>query len=245
MAASAWVYPLYRSMWTALDWVFPPVCAGCGKFGYRWCQECQQHVPVLRGKVCISCGMPLDDGGLCHACEQHRPPFQALRSWAAFDDPLRQALHRLKYRRDIGLGDALAVQMVDFILKLDWPIDMIVPIPLGKTRQKERGYNQVGMVARPLSLALGLAYSPKALIRRRDTRSQVGLPREQRRENVRDAFQAVGVQVRDRTILLMDDVATTGSTLEAGADALLSAGARQVYALTVARALPRHDLQLT
>jgi ComF family protein len=164
-----------------------------------------------------------------------------LRSWAVFDDPVQEALHRLKYRRDVGLGDSLAEQMVDFVSGLRWPIDLIAPIPLGRKRLKERGYNQVGLVARPLAMALGLQYAPRALARRRETRSQVGLNKDARRENVRDAFVA-GARVKGRTVLVMDDVATTGSTLSAGAEALFSAGAEDVYALTVARALTRHGL---
>jgi ComF family protein len=150
-------------------------------------------------------------------------------------------MHRLKYRRDIGLGDSLAAQMAEFVRGLNWPIDMVVPIPLGRKRLKERGYNQVGLIARPLAMALGLDYTPHELARKRETRSQVGLSKEARRENVRDAFVA-GARVKGKTVLVMDDVATTGSTLSAGAEAFFSSGAKNVYALTVARALPRHGL---
>jgi ComF family protein len=151
-------------------------------------------------------------------------------------------LHKLKYRRDIGLGDALASQMAGFVQKLEWPIDMIVPVPLGRKRMRERGYNQVGLIARPLALALGLAFVPNALVRRRETQSQVGLSRSERSKNVLGAFRANRELVSLKNILLMDDVATTGSTLSSGAEALLSSGARDVFALTVARALPRHGL---
>ncbi|MEW6403249.1 MAG: ComF family protein [Chloroflexota bacterium] len=154
---------------------------------------------------------------------------------------MRGALHRLKYRRDVGLGDALAAQMADFVRGLGWPIEMVVPIPLGRKRLKERGYNQVGLIARPLAMSLGMEYAPQELARRRETRSQVGLNKDARRENVREAFVA-GARVKGKTILVMDDVATTGSTLSAGAEALFLSGAKDVYALTVARALTRHGL---
>jgi ComF family protein len=156
-----------------------------------------------------------------------------------FEDPVQEGLHRLKYRRDVGLGDALAEQMAGFVRQLDWRIDLILPIPLGKKRLKERGYNQVGLIARPLAMALGLEYAPHLLTRQRETRTQVGLSKQARRENVRDAFSA-GRQVNGKTVLVMDDVATTGSTLSSAADALFSSGAKNVYALTVARALT-HD----
>ena len=140
------------------------------------------------------------------------------------------------------MGDSLAAQMVVFVRELNWPIEMIIPVPLGKQRLKERGYNQVGMIAKPLALALSFEYDQAGLVRRKETRSQVGLTKTERRENVHSAFQA-GVDVRGKTILVMDDVSTTGSTLSSSAEALYSSGAKNVYALTVARALPHHGLQ--
>jgi ComF family protein len=154
------------------------------------------------------------------------------------------ALHRLKYRRDIGLGEALSNQLAEFVDRLEWPIDMLTPIPLGKKRLRERGYNQVAMIAKPLSLQLGLDYYPKALIRARETRSQVGLSAKERQENVQNVFLADGKMVKGRSILLMDDVSTTGATLSSAAEALYLSGARAVYATTVARALPHHNLRI-
>jgi ComF family protein len=165
-----------------------------------------------------------------------------MRSWAVFDKPVQNALHTLKYRRNIGIGDALAVQMKKFVEFLNWDVDLLVPVPLGEKRLKERGYNQVGLVARPLAYEIGLQYAPKALWKSRETRSQVGLSISQRRENVQNAYQANPKIVNRKSILLMDDVATTGSTIQSCTQALLSAGARDIFALTIARALSHHDL---
>lgn len=165
-----------------------------------------------------------------------------MRSWAVFDTPVQNALHTLKYRRNMGIGDALARQMVDFVRSLQWDVDMLIPIPLGKKRLKERGYNQVALVARPLAHELGLPYAPHGLWKSRETRSQVGLNVSQRRENVSKAYQAEVKVVNGKSVLLMDDVATTGSTVQSSAEALLSAGARKVYAVTIARALSHHGL---
>jgi competence protein ComFC len=118
-------------------------------------------------------------------------------------------------------------------------VDLLAPVPLGRKRLAERGYNQVGLIARPLSMAMRLAYAPDALVRRQETRSQVGLTRAQRQENVRDAFFAKRGRVLGRFVLLMDDVATTGSTLSSCARALFEAGARDVFAFTVSRAVLR------
>jgi ComF family protein len=165
-----------------------------------------------------------------------------LRSWSIFEGPVRHALHRLKYRRDVGLGEALAPQLAEFLGTLAWHVDLVVPVPLGRRRLAERGYNQIGLIARPLALAMRLVYAPEALVRSQETRSQVGLTRAQRQANVRDAFRSMRSRVNGRIVLLMDDVATTGSTLSSCAKALLDAGARDVFAYTVSRAIPRHGL---
>jgi ComF family protein len=165
-----------------------------------------------------------------------------MRSWAVFDPPIQNGLHTMKYRRNIGLGEALAMQMTDFIRALGWPIEVMIPVPLGKKRLKERGYNQVGLVARPLAYQMRWEYVPRALWKTRDTRSQVGLTAAQRLENVRNAYQADTQSVKQRSVLIMDDVATTGSTILACTEALLCAGAQSVYVLTIARALSHHGL---
>lgn len=165
-----------------------------------------------------------------------------MRSWAVFDSPVQNALHTIKYRRNIGLADAIAVDMAEFAQQLNWNVDMLIPIPLGKARLKERGYNQVALVAKPLAYELGISYAPHGVRKVRETRTQVGLTAAERRENVRAAYQADPSEVKRKSVLLMDDVATTGSTISACADALLSAGASEVYALTIARALSHHDL---
>jgi ComF family protein len=148
----------------------------------------------------------------------------------------------MKYRRNMALGESIAMQMVDFVRSLDWQLDLLVPVPLGKKRLKERGYNQVALVARPLAYQLRIRYEPDALRKTRDTRSQVGLTISQRNENIQNAYQGDSKVVEGKSVLIMDDVATTGSTISACTAALRYAGAQEVYVLTIARALPRHGL---
>jgi len=126
---------------------------------------------------------------------------------------------------------------------LNWHVDLIVPVPLGQKQLNERGYNQVGLIGRPLAVAMNLPYAPKALSRDHETRSQVGLTKMERRLNVRGAFNADEEYVNGLTVLLIDDVATTGSTLSSCAKALCASGARDVFGLTVARALTRDGLR--
>lgn len=238
-----WRYKAYRSFWSALDLLYPPVCAGCGAAGSSWCRECQQRVNILDGNLCDVCGLPQEKPGTCEGCLTDRPRYRSLRAWTVFEDPVRSALHKLKYRRDFSMGDAIAAAMLPFAQKLAWNADLIVPVPLGKHRLRERGYNQVAMIAKPLAMGLGVKYFPKALMRRKETRSQVGLSREERKLNVQSVFQA-HPGVRGKIVLIIDDVSTTGSTLSSGAEAFYASGARDVYALTVARALPHHGLAI-
>jgi ComF family protein len=212
--------------------------------GTRWCPECQNKVQVIADPMCDACGLPQALFGLCDRCKRNRPSFKSLRSWTVFEGPVQKALHQLKYRRNIGLGEALAKQMATFVSQLNWAVDGIVPIPLGKTRLKERGYNQVAMVAKPLALILGIDYRPGAIVRARETRSQVGLTALERKQNVQNAFKAINDKVNGRTVLLVDDVSTTGATLSSAAEALYASGAADVYAVTIARALPHHSLKI-
>ncbi|HSM72674.1 MAG TPA: phosphoribosyltransferase family protein, partial [Anaerolineales bacterium] len=134
------------------------------------------------------------------------------------------------------------LHMSEFVRSLEWKIDLLIPVPLGKKRLKLRGYNQVELVAEPLAYKIGWKYEPTALRKSRETHSQVGLSISQRKENVLGAYQADSEIVKRKSVLLMDDVATTGSTIQSCSRALMDAGAQDVYALTIARALSHHDL---
>lgn len=210
--------------------------------GWRWCPDCQARVPRIHKPFCEKCGIPTKGADLCEKCKSNPPAYRMMRSWAVFDSPIQNGLHTMKYRRNIGLGEAIAMQMADFVHSLHWQLDVLIPVPLGKKRLKERGYNQVALVARPLAYQIGIRYEPDALWKTRETRSQVGLTISQRSENVQNAYQADSTVVKDKSILIMDDVATTGSTISACTAALRSAGAQEVYVLTIARALPHHGL---
>jgi ComF family protein len=241
---SVWPFRLYQWIWFGLDAIFPPECGGCEAQGTRWCTECRKSVIPVSEPSCVICGLPQADNGICEKCQTTRPPFRALRSWVVFDGSIRNVLHRVKYQQDMGLGEPMALELANLLGPLNWPVDMIVPVPLSKERFLERGYNQVAIIAFPLSLAMDVAYVSPALRKVKHTESQVGLSADERRENVRDVFKADAHLVAGRSILLMDDVATTGSTLAEASRALMDAGAKEVYALTLARALPHHDLQM-
>ncbi len=236
------IYRLYCFTWTALDWLFPPRCASCEQPGDRWCVRCQHQVQVLTDRVCNRCGQPQAVGGLCGRCRASPPPMMGIRAWGVFNGTLRSALHQLKYKGDLAMGEVLARPMIQILHKLCWPIDFVVPVPSGIARQRERGYNQAALLARPLALATGLAYRPQALVKVRETRSQVGLTIRERQNNVAQAFQAQPRLVNGQRVLVVDDVTTSGATLDACGEALLAGGALEVYGLTLARADTQSNL---
>jgi ComF family protein len=237
-------YRLNQLFWVFLDWLFPPVCAGCRRNGFRWCPDCQQQVKPVPEPVCQICGQPLSRPGLCAACIESHPPYEAKRSWVIFEGPIRHALHSLKYYRNVALGEVLARYLADYVRTLGWRVDLVVPVPLGRKRTTERGYNQAALLAQPLSIIQNWQYTPRAVYRIRETMSQVGLTAQERRENLAGAFRADPKRVAGKVVLLVDDIATTGATLAACSEALVKAGAKAVYALTLAKALPHHGLKI-
>lgn len=230
-------YQVYQTVWDILDWVYPPKCAGCEREGYRWCPDCASSVMTLGASICPVCGEIHQDQTICERCKVSPPHYFALRSWAVFRGAIRKAVHRLKYKRDVALGGVLCRPMIQLLEVQGWKIDLVMPVPLGLARFAERGYNQAALLARPLALYFQLPYQPNILRRIRETRSQVGLSLALRKENVEGAFKAFDNSIRGKNVLVVDDVTTSGSTLNACAGALLEAGACQVYGLTLTRAV--------
>jgi ComF family protein len=153
---------------------------------------------------------------------------------AIFAHPLRDAIHSLKYNNNRRLAGLLAARMAAFWRDNHLTADLIVPVPLHASRLTERGYNQSALLARALGVAVGVPVAEGLLIRHRATLPQVALGQAERRQNVQGAFTCPG-DVTGQRIVLVDDVCTTGATLEACADALKAGAAGSVWALTLAR----------
>lgn len=224
-----------------LDLIFPPRCPGCGRLGELFCHACRAQVEPISGPVCPRCGRPTEQAEPCASCRPTASPLERIVSAVVFAGPMRAAIHELKYNNGRALAAPLAVYLVEAWRRADLAADCIVPVPLHARRQAERGYNQAALLAHGLSRAVGVPLDERLVIRRKATQQQVWLNAAQRRENVRDAFACRG-PANGRRIVLVDDVCTTGSTLEACAAALRAAGAGSVCALTLARArwLPGH-----
>lgn len=227
---------LYRGFWSALDWIYPPTCVGCGEPGYRLCFKCQNEINYIEGQICRRCGLPLEDvRDLCAACQAERPAFTAMRSLARYEGVIRECIHALKYHQNLALGEFFAQKLAGIVSREGWALDLILPVPLSPIRQVERGYNQATLLARPVGLSLGVPFTTFGLKRIRNTQSQVALNADQRRENVLGAFRAVPEIVAGKSVCVVDDVTTTGSTLRESTLALLEGGASAVYCLTLAR----------
>ena len=229
---------IYRGFWNALDWIYPPVCVGCGEPGYRLCKNCREKISYINGKLCRICGRPIiGSSGTCIDCETSSPPYTVLRSLANYEGVIRKCIHSLKYDNNQGLGEYFSRDLIQLVQREDWWIDVVIPVPLSPLRARERGYNQSALLAKPLAIGLSLKYQPFGLKRIRNTQSQVELTATERRLNVSGAFQAVPAIVKGKRIMLVDDVTTTGSTINECARALNQSGACGVYCLTLARPL--------
>lgn len=209
--------------------------------GERWCADCRTKLIQL-DEICPICGDRSTGGVICRDCQNEPPPFHQMRAAVVYKSPLREAIHKLKYKHDIGLGEALSGYLIELYDKLGWKVDLIIPVPLSPSKKQERGYNQSALLAWPLAKARCIQYQPGAVERIRDTRRQVELNARERRENVKDAFMASAEVVRGKRVLVIDDVTTTGATLQACCKAVQAAGADGVYAMTLARAVFGDDI---
>lgn len=234
-------YRIYQSFWDLVDYVYPPTCAACGKEGDRFCLQCQSKVIEISAPFCRKCGRQILLDDICEDCKETPPPYDVLRSWAEFNGPLRDALHHLKYRSDIALGDTLSRPLIRLLKEYNWDIEIVIPIPIGKQHHKERGYNQAALIAYPIALALGINYSDKLIKRIKETKSQVNLSSTERFKNLYSAFQGNSAKLNGKKVLLVDDVTTTGATMISCAKALVESGCERIYCLTVAKTPKYHQ----
>ncbi len=213
-----------------------PICAGClGAF------------EVLDGPACLSCGRPFpfvaaarESPSPCLACRKGLYGFERSRSFAAYNQTMSAAITLLKYEAVTPLGNWFAGRLLETLARDSekFPLDVVVPVPLHPQRQRERGYNQAELLARPLARRLRLPLSSYLLVRTRPRPEKFLLSRRERWQSVRGAYATrPGTRVDKLRVLLVDDVFTTGATLDACARALHEAGAGAVYGLTVARVI--------
>jgi ComF family protein len=231
---------------TALDLLYPRACVACGAPDpsprRHLCWDCAAAVPVIQPPYCSLCGDPvsgrIDHEYVCALCSSRPVHFDLARSAARYDGALAAAIQELKYRGGLWLADDLAdllVATVETHLP-GGPFDDVAAVPLHAVRRRERGYNQAGLLASALARRIGRPVLHGALRRVRPTPTQTRLTVLQRAANVQNAFEPARRRwMEGRRILLVDDVMTTGATVNECARALKSGGAARVFVVTVAR----------
>jgi len=240
-----WVSTLIvRLAGAALDAVYPPTCLACRaatEAHGALCPGCWSAIRLIERPFCERLGTPferdLGEGLLSPQAMADPPAFARARAVARFEDgPARTLAHRLKYSDRGELAPPIARWMARAGADLLADADLLVPVPLHPLRLWRRRFNQAALLAREISRQTGKPCDLGALLRVKATQSQVGLTRAQRAENVQGAFRiADGASVRDRKIVLVDDVLTSGATANAASRALLRAGADRVDVLVFAR----------
>ncbi len=227
-----------------LDIFFPKKCVGCTRVGSYFCLECKNKIKQTE-LVCPFCERP-SLGGLTHPICKRKLGLDGLWSLGIYQDPLKKAIQKIKYRYISELSEILINILIDYWLKYQ-PIILetikkdqgkswgIVAVPLHWKRENWRGFNQSELLGQSLSKKLGLDYLDY-LKRTRQTKPQVGLKSQQRKENVKGAFiLATNQKLQTKNLILIDDVWTTGSTLKECSKVLKKGGAKKVWALTLAR----------
>jgi len=241
---------LRRALDALTSIVFPAPCRICGETlltasQIPICTLCLDSFMPITDPMCQCCGRPFASPvaaeairPLCRLCRAGRYAFQSARSYAIYNDALVSAITLLKYDQVTRLGVWFAARLAQVVAKAgeNFAADVVVPVPLHPDRQRERGYNQAELIARPLARRLRLKLGPYLLVRTQPRPPQLLLTRAQRWESVRGAYATrQGVQVDKLRVLLVDDVFTTGATLDACTRVLLKADAASVVGLTVAR----------
>ena len=221
--------------------IFPSdiTCDVCGEelvadTRYNLCAECMAKLPTVGEHICLNCGVPLkDEADFCIRCENTKSEFAYNRAPLVYEGVAKDMIIALKFENKKYLAKTLGAMMTDEYLKRNMSAEIAVYVPMTEWEEKKRGFNQSELLAREVADRLKLPLLP-ALIKTKDTSAQKELSRKEREENLKGAFRCVFDEVKNRKILLIDDVFTTGATASACAHALLRGGAREVIVLTCA-----------
>jgi len=242
-----------KALKSLIDLIYPPRCPICQAFlqdqvtlhagqDLPFCQACFNDFTVIRSPICSLCGRPFSDGAerdrVCEDCLRKRPSYDIARAPYLYDGAVMTAIHELKYAQRSHLADSLGSLLASFAQTWIGELkgSLIMPVPLHPRRLRTRGFNQSLLLARCVASKTDSGLDFLSLRRTKFTKPQTGLSSEERKRNVRKAFEVVKpAAVKKRTIVLVDDVATTGSTLNECAKALKRAGADSVLCLVLAR----------
>lgn len=227
----------------ALRIVLPSWCDVCGR-ELPWrdrkascCGSCWAALPHIASSKCRSCALPLPAGDLCIACSVDPLPVEWCDAWGEYSGGLERLLHAFKFGRHDFLDDALSALLHETLAaRGDLDFDAVVPVPMHWSKERRRGYNQAELLATALARRTGLSAGTRLLTKPAETPTQSLLSRGSRAGNLRGAF-AASPRAAGQSILVVDDICTTGETLRACARELVRAGAARVCAITVAKAV--------
>lgn len=235
---------LQQSIETAITFLYPSQCKVCEEHLSLYaepyiCPSCWKDIEYINPPWCEFCGLPNEES-LCDACSSHPPRFGKLRTIAAYEKTLQQAIHLFKFEKRTSLRKALIQLLVDNIpddLNLK-DYDYVLPIPIHKKRLRERGFNQTLLLAEGLTNATGLKVLKDSLVRNKNTSPQSSLNKEARQTNILGAFGIRNADyIRSKHILILDDVYTTGATVREVVKILWDADPKEIDVLTLARTL--------
>ncbi len=219
-----------------LNWLYPPRCIFCATrlAAHWWCEACARDLPRIASR-CVRCGTPLSSDRICGQCQIQPPHFDLTIAPLEYDPPLTRLIHQFKYRAQLALTDPLAELFLD-AARLTHPLPQaLIPVPLHPARLRRRGYNQALELARAISKRIDVPAETEVVIRKNATASQTDLPLAQRHGNVRGVFSA-RKPLSYKRITLVDDVMTSGATVNELARVLRAAGAEWIEVWAICRA---------
>jgi ComF family protein len=231
------------------DVIFPPKCLGCAEILYPngrqlFCPDCKEKIKFITGSLCPVCGTTFSDSPakshLCGNCIENKTYYSCARAVFSYETIILDAIHQFKYGNNISIGDQLASFMADFSFPdIDFSdYSLIIPVPLHIKRLRERGFNQSLILARALAKKWHIPVNFSLLKRHKLTLTQTGLHKTERKQNIKGAFEVSSKrEIAGKKIILVDDVYTTGATINECAKTLIKSGAQKVTVLTLARVL--------
>ncbi|MFQ3549754.1 MAG: ComF family protein [Armatimonadota bacterium] len=220
-----------------LDLIYPPHCLVCGKIGCDYfCEICKEKIHLIEPPTCTRCGSPIEE--YCRMCVPNQFEFNTAYCCAAYEGVMRDAIHIMKYNFQKVMCKPLGEIFADYAEDKSFDCDIIIPIPIHKKRYVERGFNQAELLARYVSRRIGIELETKILIKHKNTLHQTNLSKEEREANVKDCFSIKSnINLSGKHILLVDDVFTTGNTLNSASITLKTAGVKKITALCLARSV--------
>jgi ComF family protein len=203
---------------------------------YCMCETCLQKLPYTSGRICYKCGDAVfGSGSYCLNCKGSEKPYEFARAPFTYDGKIKTLIYELKYSRGKFLAPYLSFFLLDEFAKQNWNIDMIIPVPLYYKRQKKRGFNQAELLSVQFKNKFNYEVNTTCLVRNKNTPTQTRLTKKERKSNLDKAFLVTDKQtIKNKNILLIDDVFTTGATMEECSKVLKKAGVKNIYILTLA-----------